>query len=499
MNPAIPASRLVNVLPSVLAAGGNPLSLNALLLTANISVPIGTVAEFPSARSVSDYFGAASREAELAAIYFAGFDTSSTKPSELLVAQYNAAAVAAYLRSASVEGMTLAALQLLSGTLTISINGAPITSAAIDLSSATSFSNAAALIQTGLAASLASTTCTYDSTLNAFLIKSPTTGVASTIGFATANSLSTGLKLTSAAGAVTSQGADTPVAATFMDDVTDVQQNWASFFTVTEPNLAGKTAFAEWVQTTSERYVYVAWDSDATVIAGSAPDSFGGVALTEEWDGIAPIYDTTGDIAAFLAGAIASIDFAQTQGRITFAGKGQAGLPTTITNETAANNAEANGYNYYAPFATANDQFVNFQRGSTPGAWVWLDSYVNQIWLTNALQLSLMVALTTYNSIPYNQQGYNILRAVIFDPILAALNAGVIQPGVTLSNSQRAAINTSVGSPNAAGVVETQGWYLDIKDATPEARAARASPPMTLYYTDGGSIQNIELSSIEVQ
>src|SRR5688500_65224 len=105
MNPAIPASRLVNVLPSVLAAGGNPLSLNALLLTADISVPIGTVAEFPSARAVSDFFGASSREAELAAIYFAAFDTSSTKPSELLVAQYNAVDVAAYLRSASLEGM----------------------------------------------------------------------------------------------------------------------------------------------------------------------------------------------------------------------------------------------------------------------------------------------------------------------------------------------------------------------------------------------------------
>lgn len=499
MNPAIPASRLVNVLPSVLAAGGNPLSLNALLLTANISVPIGTVAEFPSARSVADFFGASSREAQLASIYFAGFDRSSTKPSELLIAQYNSAAVAAYLRGGSVEGMTLAQLQLLSGTLTITINGAPITTGSINLSGATSFSNAAALIQTALNTALAGTTCTFNSTLNAFLIKSPTTGAASTIGGATANSFSTGLKLTLVAGAVLSQGADVPVAATFMNAVTDVQQNWASFFTVAQPDLAGKTAFAEWVQTTSERYVYVAWDSDATVIAGSAPDSFGALAVAEEWDGIAPIYDTTGDIAAFVAGAIASIDYAATQGRITFAGKGQAGLSATITNETAANNAEGNGYNYYAAFATANDLFVNFQRGSTPGAWVWLDSYVNQIWLTNALQLVLMVALTTYNSIPYNQQGYNILRAVIFDPILAALNAGVIQAGVTLSNSQRAAINTSVGSPNAAGVVETQGWYLDIKDASPEQRALRASPPMTLYYTDGGSIQNIELSSIEVQ
>src|SRR4051812_29296565 len=122
MLPSIPASQLVSVLPGVLQAGGNPLSLNGLFLTTNISVPVGTVSEFPTAQSVADFFGASSREAQMAAIYFAGFENSTAKPSNMLFAQYNTAAVAAYLRGGSQAGVTLAQLQLLNGTLTITIN-----------------------------------------------------------------------------------------------------------------------------------------------------------------------------------------------------------------------------------------------------------------------------------------------------------------------------------------------------------------------------------------
>lgn len=497
MAPAIPASQLVNVLPGVLAAGGNPLALGAIVLTADTSVPIGSVLEFPSAESVADYFGASSREAQMAAIYFAGFDTSTTKPFTLKFAQYNSGAVAAYLRSGSFEGVTLSQLQLISGVLTITVDGDAFTTGTINFSGASSFSNAASLVEAALTAVGCYADVAYDSQLNAFVITSPTTGVASTITVGS-GSIATGLKVTTATGAVLSQGADAAVTATFMAAIVAATQNWATFLTVFEPNLAGKLAFAAWVNGTSDRYAYVAWDSDATVPAGDAPAAFGPQVAALEYDGIIPIYDTTGDIAAFVAGAVASIDFEQTQGRITLAFKGQAGLAPNVTSAVAYANVLANSYNCYARFATANDNFTNFQPGSMPGQWKWADSYINQIWLNNALQLAFMSLLSQVNSIPYNQQGYNQLRAAALDPITAGLNNGVIQPGVTLSNSQRSQIDTAVGGP-ASAVVQTQGWFLDIKDASPTQRAARASPPMTLYYTDGGSVQAIELSSIEVQ
>jgi len=287
-----------------------------------------------------------------------------------------------------------------------------------------------------------------------------------------------------------------------MAAIANVTQNWATFMTVFEPDTDTKLLFAQWVQTTNKRFAYVAWDSDAAPLAGVAPTSFAAQCAAAEMDGIFPIYepatdDGNGRKAAFVCGTVGSIDFTATQGRITFAYKGQAGLVADITDATVANNLIANGYNFYGAYATANDRFVNLQRGSTPGQYKFFDPYVNQIWLNSSLQLAFMTLLTSIRSLPYNTTGYNLLRATGQDPIQAALNAGVIQPGVTLSNSQKAQVNTAAGA-NIANTLQTSGYYLQILDADPIVRANRGSPPMTLWYTDGGSIQNIELASIDV-
>jgi len=501
---SIPASQLVNVIPSVLSAGGNPLSLNTVMLTDSTRVPIDAVQAFATVESVQNFFGPTSIEADLAAVYFNGFDTATALPSVLYFSQFNEAAVGAYLRSATFDGVTLTQLQALSGNLITVVNGVSSTSLAINLASATSFSNAAALIQTGIQGGTPASTATvtYDSQLKAFVIHSATTGDASTIAFAT-GTLSTGLKLTSATGAVLSQGSAIATAAGAMAQIVNVTQNWAAFMTTFEPDLDVMIDFAEWVQTTNDRYMYVGWYSDAAPLAGPAPASFPGLVVAANMDGVTPIYepatdDGNGRKAALICGITASIDYFQTQGRVSYAYRGQAGLVADITDATQALNLEANESNFYGAYATANDRFVNLQRGVMPGAWKFIDAYVNQIWLNNALQLAFMELLTSINSLPYNATGYNLLRAAALDPIQAALNNGVIQPGVTLSNSQRAQVNTAAGA-NIADTLQTSGYYLQISDASPITRANRGSPPMTLWYTDGGSIQNIELSSIDVQ
>jgi hypothetical protein len=148
--PAIPASQIVSVIPSVIGAGGSALDLSGLILTANPRVPIGTVQSFPSSQAVSAFFGATSQEAMLANIYFLGFDDSTVKPGALLFAQYPLAPVGAWLRGGNISSMTLAVLQALSGSLQITIDGVVKTASSISLAGATSFSAAAALIATGL-------------------------------------------------------------------------------------------------------------------------------------------------------------------------------------------------------------------------------------------------------------------------------------------------------------------------------------------------------------
>jgi len=500
MTKSIPASYFVSIVPGVISAGGSALDLNGLMLTNGTRTPIGSVLSFASAAAVATYYGASSTEATAAAVYFAGFDNSNVKPGALLVAQYNTANVAAYLRGASVSSLTLAQLQALTGTLIITTDGTQKTSGTITLSGATSFSNAATIIQAAF--TTPNFTVSYDSVSGAFVFTSNTTGASSTITYCT-GTLADALNLRLADGAVTSQGAVTAVPGTFMTAITGITQDWASFFTSFDPdNGSGNTlklAFANWNNTQGNRYAYIAWDTDASpTTTVPATTSLGYLLSQSSVSGTSLIYAPALDKAAYQSGAIASVDFSEKNGSTNFAYRMQSGLTPDVTDLTTLTNLIANGYNAYSAVATANQNFQYMYPGSVSGQYLWLQDYVNQIWLNNALQLALMELLTSVKSIPYNAAGYALIRAACMDPINAAVNFGAIQPGVTLSALQIAEVN------NAAGVkidkiLSAQGWYLQVLDATAQVRGQRKSPPITLWYMSGGSVNQINLASIEVQ
>ena len=178
---SIPASQIVSVTPSVLSAGGTALDMNAVVLTQSPRVPIGTVPSFPTAAAVSQFFGPASPEYLTIAIpYFLGFDNSNKKPGAILFAQYPATNVSAYLRGGNVSSLSLAQLQAITGSLTVSVDGVNKITASVSLASATSFSNAATLLTTALGAAV-----TYDSVSGAFVVTSGSAGASSSVGFAT--------------------------------------------------------------------------------------------------------------------------------------------------------------------------------------------------------------------------------------------------------------------------------------------------------------------------
>lgn len=146
----IPASLLVAVNPDVLLSGGETLDVIGLILTQAGVIPMGTVQSFPNADSVADYFGAGSTEKSLADTYFAGFKGASRLPGALLFAQYNEDPVGAFIRGGNVSALTLAQLKAISGSLNIVVDGIARNAGSINLAAATSFSSAAAIIETGL-------------------------------------------------------------------------------------------------------------------------------------------------------------------------------------------------------------------------------------------------------------------------------------------------------------------------------------------------------------
>ena len=491
---SIPASAIVQVNPGVLSGGGSALDLSGLVLTEDTSIPIGTVQGFSSATDVGNWFGPTATEAQIANVYFGGFTNKTKTPGQLLFAQFPPANVGAYLRGGSLAAMTLTQLKALSGTLTVTVDGTIKTSTTISLSAATSFSNAATIIAAGFTSG---PTVTYDSLRAAFVIGSTTTGANSTITFAT-GTLAVGLKLDQADGAVLSQGAVAGVAATNMQAITQITQNWATFMTTWEPSAAtDKMAFSDWVNTQNNRYAYVGWDNDPQAIVQNSTTCWGALLKASQSSGSIPVYQSMLH-AAFIMGAIASIDFTRTNARITLAFKSQAGLTPSVTDQTTGATLIANGYNFYGAYATANDQFIWLYPGQISGQYDWIDPYVNQIWLNNALQLAVMELFANTPSVPYNPAGYALIDAACMDPINDALNFGAIRPGVPLSAAQVAEVNGAAGT-QIDNVLSTRGWYLQIKAATAQVRAARQSPPISFWYMDGGAVQQINLASIEIQ
>jgi hypothetical protein len=340
-------------------------------------------------------------------------------------------------------------------------------------------------------------TVAYDSVSSAFVITGGTPGATGTITYAS-GALAVSLKLTAATGATLSQGAAEGVPSTNMDALIAATQNFATFTTSFEPSLADKILFASWTNAQDDRYAYILWDTDALAITDSALCAGRQIAAAG-YSGTAPIYSPTDQyLGALVMGFVASLDFARANARATIAFRSQAGITASVTNSTVADQLIANGYNFYGAYATANDEFVFVYPGSVSGSFAWLDSYVNQIWLNNSLQLALMTLLTGTPSIPYNAEGYALIEAAALDPINAALNFGAIRPGVTLSAQQAATINNVAGF-DAAPIVSARGWYFLVQDASPIVRAARESPPCTLWYADGQSVQKITLASLQVQ
>lgn len=351
---------------------------------------------------------------------------------------------------------------------------------------------------------------TYDSISASFVITSGITGAPSTVAFAT-GTLAASLALTSATGAQLSQGAAAAVPATFMNGVVAVTTNWVNFMTDFDPDGGSgntvKQAFAAWKNTQNNRYGYICWDNDITpTISVPATGSLGYILGQNGDSGTALIYEATDlNLAAFLCGAAASIDFTQTNGRITFAYKAQAGLGASVTTATAAVNLggnpqtsdRGNGYNFYGAYGSTNPNFIWFQRGFCTGPFAWFDSYINQIVLNNAFQLALLNLQKNAKSIPYTTSGYALIESALADPIAAALNFGTFAPG-DISNAQIAAVNTAAGA-NVATTLQTQGYYLQVKPASSSSRAARTTPPCTFWYLDRGSVQAINLASVALQ
>ena len=279
-----------------------------------------------------------------------------------------------------------------------------------------------------------------------------------------------------------------------------VNQEWAGIAFVNEPTLAEKQDVATWVGEQSDRFWYAANDTDTEATTSGSTTAFGVWLQNQDIDGTTAIYGGPLYAAAALSW-MASLDFDSTDGRSGLFARRFSGLTAAVSTGSEASILIANGYTFYGLHANGLGRFTFFRGGQVSGQFLWADSYINQMWMNASFQYDLLDMLLENGNIPYNTQGDAIISASLQDTINQAISFGAIRTGVTLTDAQKLNITNATGVSDAATTLETNGYYLYTNAASTSAatRVKRGSPTCKFWYTDGQSIQQINLASIEVQ
>ena len=361
---------------------------------------------------------------------------------------------------------------------------------------ATSVAGADEVAGTGVAG----ITVTYSSLTKAWTITSPTTGEDSTITFA--NAPETGadfaslLGLTEQAGAVVSPGMAAMSPAANMEALLNLTKNFVCFTTVAQADEAEALALAQWASGKGVEYLYIYWDNDAKLLQPNNTATIAAALKEANVGATCGVWDSLA-YAAMIMGTAASIDWDRRNGTITFAFKGQDGLAANVVTGTDAINLTAQGMNFMGDYATRNDQFIFLYPGQMFGSWKWIDTYLNAVWLNNALQVACMAGFEQTPRVPYNSEGYALVRAWMQDPVNRALYSGIIDTGVTLSESQKAELTREAGR-DISGELFTDGYVIEVNDPAPAVRQQRESPECSVYYTYGGSVHRLNIASTAV-
>lgn len=501
---AIPASYIVEINPRLLKTGGTDLQINGLLLTKNNIIPLSSIVmEFTSAATVGAYFGTTSEEYENAVVYFRGYNNKTISPAAMMIARRVDEAVGAWLRSGRYDG-TLAQLQKITdGGLTIYIDGTLIVVSGVDFSSATSYSGVAEILSTALDAQLSGVTVDYSSLTGAFQIYSPSGGETSTIDFAEAGTsgtdISAVLNLTQKHGAIISQGMEAMSIADNFAAIRAITDNWVSFWTTWEADSDEMLEYAKWATGMGVNYLYLPWSTSKTLLQQAGASSPADILADANVSAVSMQYGADGGAlrSAFVAGMAASINWNRRNGTITFALKSQEGLAANVSNEADAATLEGKRVNFYGNFATRNDEFIFLYPGAMFGDYKFIDPYINAVWLNNAMQVSIMSGLTQAARAPYNEVGYAKIRAWLQDPVNRAKYNGVIDVGITLTESQKSELMSEAGR-DISGELFTQGYVIQIDDPGAHIRTNRESPNISLWYTYGGSVHRIVVASTAI-
>lgn len=448
----IAQSKYINIISAV---GGVPAvsqrELIGRVFTSNYLVPANTVVEFDGGatvalKSVGEYFGLTSPEYAFAEKYFGFESKKGLHPKKIGFARYLTEDIPAYVVGKS--GVSLSDLKsITNGTITVEVNGNAEQYDGLNLSSVSSLSAVASMIDssvTGVGA-----VCEYDEANGRFIIKSTGAGEGITISVKES-------ELATAMGfgeSIVSDGANQKTAVECVSGMEEISNNFFSFAFLDSLGTGDVVALAQWADSQNVRYMF-SYTVNPTNVESIQE-------LVKDYDGVALTLDIYNQHAGFMPmAAIAAIDYTRPNAGIDMMYQQFAGVEPSVADNADADKYDGLKVNYYGATQQAGRQVAFYQNGVLQGSISSMGVFANEAWLKDNFFTNLLNLRLGLDSLPASQTGKSLVMNVMADTIELAKYNGVIQVGKTLSQLQKATITEITGNTDAWMSVQSAGYWL---------------------------------------
>ena len=496
---SISIDQLIPIKNTVLNFAAKYMRLIGLYLTDNTQIQTSQrVLNFTSLKKVGEFFGYDSKEYFSAISYFGGYEGSLTTPSSINFGRYVQDTTKPELIGGVVEA-NLATLKAITGsTFDIKLNGTTYSTGLLVLTTATSYSDIANKIITALKTNNEDLTSldilmTFNSNRNNYVITINDITTTWEFDYCVNTELSIALAMTKATGAYLSNSIATQTPSKNMDALVSFDKNWVSFASLITFTDAEQLELCQWASHTGTNYAYVVYTKNPLVLDINNNDNLIGQInelkiknIIKIWGGI--------ELAGFTMGIGACINYIEKAGVLTWAFKSQSNLEYTCDNDEDADVLNAKGVNFYGKYSSKSDTFLFFQRGVITGDYLFIDNFYNQVWLNDALQNKLAVLFQKTKKIGNGDIGYQKIRSTIGLIMTTALNNGVCEINVEITDDEAKALEDIIGF-DISGDLYSNGYYLQIGNPTAENKASRTAPDSNLFYTNNGAIQVLPLNT----
>jgi Protein of unknown function (DUF3383) len=430
-------------------------------------------------------FVSSTEEYKAAAIHFG----QNPRPKKVKIGRQFLGAQAGQLRGGVASSTIGDYTGVTNGGFDITINGTNRQIFALDLSGAANMAAVATLIQTKLAAALASTTCVWDATLLKFVITSPTTGTASIVlpavaptGGSSPTDVTTLLAFSVSAGAKSVNGIATETMTAAWDAAAIFDPDFY-FATVTAAmSVQDKKDSGDWALSNVREFFYTTNDPNALTLNDTGNLGYyfkneGNKRAFGEYNGASPY---AAESASARAGVV---DFDQPNSTITLMYKQQPGV--AVDNLTSGQVAALKTYNlnYYIDRGGISVLETGVMADGT-----FQDEVHGLDWFTAGLQNAIFALLaTTPTKIPQTDEGATKIIAACNGFSEKARTNGLVAKG-TWKGDAFGELKTGDFMPT--GYYFTAGAVADMSQADKDARK---SPPITGAILLAGAIHTVSV------